>query len=78
MSRIPASGVRTLGGLRGRDDDFIQLARTLKVEHTNRLRDTARKQARIDIVNWTEGSYDKKIVCTPHRSSADCQLRLKA
>jgi putative transposase len=33
--------------------------KTLKVEHTYRLRYTSR-EARLDVVNWTEGFYNEK------------------
>jgi putative transposase len=37
--------------------------KTLKVEHTDRLRYTSREQARLDIVNWIEGFYNHVSYC---------------
>jgi putative transposase len=54
--------------------------KTLKVEHTYRLRYTSREQARLDIVNWTEGFYNENRMhsAIDYRSPADFERSLKA
>jgi Transposase and inactivated derivatives len=54
--------------------------KTLKVERTYRLRYTSREQARLDIVNWTEGFYNEKRMhsAIDYRSPADFERGLKA
>jgi putative transposase len=54
--------------------------KTLKVEHTYRLRYTSREQARLDIVNWTEGFYNEMRMhsALDYRSPADFERGLKA
>ena len=54
--------------------------KTLKVEHTDRLRYTSREQARLDIVNWIEGFYNEKRLhsAIDYRSPADFERSLKA
>ena len=54
--------------------------KTLKVEHTYRLRYTSREQARLDVVNWTEGFYNEKRMhsAIDYRSPADFERSLKA
>jgi putative transposase len=54
--------------------------KTLKVEHTYRLRYTSREQARLDIVNWIEGFYNEKRMHSAinYRSPADFERNLKA
>jgi transposase InsO family protein len=54
--------------------------KTLKVERTHRVRYPTRAQARLDIVNWIEGFYNR---CRLHsslgyRSPADAERRLMA
>jgi putative transposase len=38
--------------------------KTLKVERTYRLQYSSRAQARLDIVNWIEGFYNRAAYCT--------------
>jgi putative transposase len=54
--------------------------KTLKVEHTYRLRYTSREQARLDVVNWTEGFYNEKRMhsAIDYRSPADFERSMKA
>jgi len=54
--------------------------KTLKVEHTYRLRYTSREQARLDIVNWTEGFYNEMRMhsALDYRSPADFERDLRA
>jgi transposase InsO family protein len=54
--------------------------KTLKVEHTYRLRYISREQARLDIVNWIEGFYNEKRMHSAinFRSPADFERGLKA
>jgi len=54
--------------------------KTLKVEHTYRLRYTSREQARPDVVNWTEGFYNEMRMhsALKYRSLADFERGVKA
>jgi transposase InsO family protein len=54
--------------------------KTLKVEHTYRLRYTSREQARLDIVNWTEGFYNEMRMhsALDYRSPVDFERDLRA
>jgi putative transposase len=54
--------------------------KTLKVERTYRLRYTSREQARLDVVNWTEGFYNEKRMhsAIDYRSPAEFERSLKA
>jgi putative transposase len=54
--------------------------KTLKVERTYRLQYTSRDQARLDIVNWIEGSYNEKRLhsAIDYRSAADFERSPKA
>ena len=53
---------------------------SLKVERTYRLRYISRDQARLDIVNWSEGFYNEKRLhsAIDYRSPADFERSLKA
>lgn len=54
--------------------------KTLKVERTDPLRYTTRAQARLDIVNWIEGFYNRKRLhsSNDYRSPVDAERVLMA